>query len=337
DPISPTVREKKYYYAITDVTSDSGASSAFKSDVLIEIDPTKYKASGGGISSNSALHNDKDLADLSSMDTTKDAFFLEPGGQVEKALEELRNNGSTIVNPGNLSRKITVEVNDASPYKEVVYRFVYKDQAGIQTADEYPNSSLNTLRFNSLENIYLFYMPSYSTAGDEIEFVNNTSDKYTFTVVKRQITADDDIKYTESGVDKVYTMDDVDALYNAESTYTCVIKVTDTNTTLRTNADTNLSFLIMPSTDPRYKSKGILAENDDYAVDNTLRLPNVSFVPTSLAAARNSVAGAKDGDRIYGVKIRIYKAGTIKQYLSGGGTGEFPESKRLITLDGDMD
>nr|MCR5509164.1 prepilin-type N-terminal cleavage/methylation domain-containing protein [Lachnospiraceae bacterium] len=47
DPISPTVREKKYYYAITDVTSDSGASSAFKSDVLIEIDPTKYKASGG--------------------------------------------------------------------------------------------------------------------------------------------------------------------------------------------------------------------------------------------------------------------------------------------------
>ena len=66
-------KNKTFYFVITNVSAENSTSGSYKADILIKIDPKKYKnpSAGGTVSNNTAQHNDKILADLNSMDTSR--------------------------------------------------------------------------------------------------------------------------------------------------------------------------------------------------------------------------------------------------------------------------
>ncbi len=308
---------KKYYFAITNLSSEQSSAKSYKSDVLISIDPVKYTSSGS-VSNATAQHNDKLLADLSSMDTSKDAFYLESGSQVNGACSTLISSGAaSSIDASDIHKDINVKVEpDGTNYK-VTYEFKYYAD-GASAPAIYPlNAMLSTLKYSNIENVYLFYMPSYNAIGDKITFTNDTSQDVQFVLIKRQITAADNLI-------PEYKVDDFTTLYNDEITYRCNVTVNDngTGTTdLKTNVDTNLAALI-PDSSSSLTEEDILKST----------LVGVNFSPTTLVP--KSVAGNLNEDRLFDVTIDVYEAGTIDAALSG--TGELPADKRLVRLKGNM-
>ena len=317
-------KNKTFYFAVTNVSSEESSSNSYKADILIKVDPKKYKdpTNGGSIANAGAQHNDKSLADLYSMDTSRDAFFIESGTQMNNAYSELVADGAVISSAEDISKDIEVNVsNDLSGNVKVVYKFIYKAKKAdlTEVTAEYPGSlALNTLKYAELDNVYLFYMPTYGATGDKITYTNTTSEDLTFTLVKRQIAETDGVMIPAA---TVYKVDDPTILNNKESTYKCTVNINDTgnHTTLRTNVDTNLAKLINTA-------------DGDHVFDTSLSL--VHIYPVTFTKKEN-VAGIKQEDRIFDVTIDIYEAGTIDDALSTPGT-PLPADKHLVTVKGNM-
>ena len=320
---------KTYYFAVSNVSSERSTTSSYKADILIKIDPSKYTTAGGSISSNKALHNedsltDKKLADLYSMDTTRDAFFLESGKQINDAYNKLISKGATIASAEDIYKKIEVEISDDGAGKKVTYKFRY-GAPGVDANDAsdpdpvvFPtNITLSTLKYAELDNIYLFYLPSYGSTGDTINYINNTSDSFTFTLVKRQITEQDGV---EVPAGTKYKVDDYATLNSRELTYKCTVNVNDTDTILRTNVKTNLASMI-PDPANIGGSANILTD--------TLTLVNL---PSGIT--NKTIAGEKKEDRIFDVTIDIYEPGTLDAAISAGAA--LPADKHLVTVKGNM-
>ncbi len=314
-----------YYFAVTNISSQRSTAGSYKADILITVDPRKYindadatalGVSGRNVSNNSAQHNSNPIADLYSMDTTRDAFFLESGSQVNDAYNQLRTMGAAITSARDINKEITVTVDNEGANKKVVYTFKYK--AGGHEVIYPTNPTLNTMRYSSLENVYLFYMPSYNTSGDNITYTNNTGDEKVFTLVKRQILPED-------GLVPAYSMGDFISLDAAEKDYHCSVTINDSSgkTTFKTNVDTNLASLIKDPANT-YGSEEILKPSTD------MHNVHISYP----AGTRLSVAGTKNEDRIFDVTIDIYEAGTIDAAISSG--AELPADKKITTLHGNM-
>lgn len=317
-----------YYFAVTNVSSERATSGSYKADILISVNPRKYindteaTALGysGNVSNNKAQHNSVTLADLSSMDTTRDAFFLESGTQVNNAFNQLRGMGAVIASAKDISKKIEVTVSDDPPNKKVVYKFTY--EAGGYSVDFPTNPALSTLKYSTLDNVYLFYMPSYNTVGDKIKYTNNTNDnKIGFTLVKRQIL-------TSDGLNPPYSVDDFLTLDYLERAYKCDVDLYDANdkTVFKTNVDTNLAVLIKDPSNS-YSSEDILKTSSD-VTGVSIEL-NDGATPLD----RNSVAGQKAEDRLFDITIDIYEPGTIEAAL---GATPLPADKHLVTIHGNM-
>lgn len=318
-----------YYFAVTNISSEKATSGSYKADILITVNPRKYindtdaTALGysGNVSNNKAQHNSDLMADLSSMDTTRDSFFLESGTQVNNAFNQLRSMGAVITSAKDMSKEIEVTVSDDSPNKKVVYKFTYK--AGGYSVEFPTNPALSTLKYSTLDNVYLFYMPSYNTTGDVITYTNNTSDKKIgFTLVKRQILASD-------GLNPTYSVDDFYSLDTAERSYKCNVILNDSNnnTVFKTNVDSNLATLIK---DPgnTYSSEDILKTSSD------MTGVSITYNLGAATGERVSVAGKKKEDRIFDIVIDIYEPGTIEAAVSGGTA--LPADKHLVTVHGNM-
>ena len=319
-------KNKTFYFVITNVSAENSTSGSYKADILIKIDPKKYKnpSAGGTVSNNTAQHNDKILADLNSMDTSRDAFFLESGTQINNAYNELTGKGAVISNAEDITKEIEVTVGeDALNNKTVTYKFKYKADG---YSVEYPtNPALSTLKYADLDNVYLFYLPSYGGVGDMIQYKDTRSadtKKLKFTLVKRQITATDDIQIPDPDTGAVpYKIDDYAKLNSKELTYKCTLTIPSTNKPeLRTNIKTNLATLI-PDPANTIGASGILTD--------TLAMVNL---PTGVT--NETVAGIKDEDRIFDVTIDIYEEGTIDDAITAGTV--LPADKHLVTLKGNM-
>ncbi len=309
---------KKYYYAITNVSSETSSSSSYKADILIKLDPVKY-TSAGTVSNNEAMHNDKNLADITSMDTSKDAFYLEAGTQFNNAFMQLAGMGASVSDAEDINKKIEVTVSNDGSNVKVLYQFTYI--SGTHSVTYPSNPDLSALKFNTLENVYLFYLPSYNSVGDEIIYTNTTGRDVNFNLIKRQITQAD-------GLIPTYYVDDFSILNTKENTYKCLVTINDSNnkTKLRTNVKTNLAALVPDPSNP--------LTGDDILKDNLSDM-NVRFVYNvgGGSPTRESVVGDIEEDRIYDVTIEIYEAGTINNASLGG---SLPEDKRLASLKGNM-
>ncbi len=317
-----------YYFAVTNVSSEVSRTESYKADILITVDPRKYindtdaatlGVTGRNVSANTAQHNSNPMAELFSMDTTMDAFFLESGTQVNSAFNELLSQGAFAGIPSpsakDLSREIDVLVEDASPNKKVTYTFKYK--AGGQEVIYPSNPAFRTLSYTKLENVYLFYMPSYTTAGDKITYTNLTGDKVKFSLVKRQILPEDALV-------PEYEMDDLFSLSNAENNYRCSVGINDTSylTELKTNVKTDISRMIDPSFTGDVLAPTLSGVTIRY---NSTPLPASGLLP---------VAGSKDEDRLFDVTIDIYEPGTLDACET---TATRPDpDKHLVTVHGNM-
>ena len=146
--------------------------------------------------------------------------------------------------------------------------------------------------------------------------------KLKFTLVKRQITATDDIQIPDPDTGAVpYKIDDYAKLNSKELTYKCTLTIPSTNKPeLRTNIKTNLATLI-PDPANTIGASGILTD--------TLAMVNL---PTGVT--NETVAGIKDEDRIFDVTIDIYEEGTIDDAITAGTV--LPADKHLVTLKGNM-
>ncbi len=315
---------KKFYYAITNVSAEQSGAGTYKADVLITIDPKKY-TSAGSVSNNSARHNEVSLADLTSMDTTKDAFYLESGAQVNGAYMQMTASGATLT-PDNVSGmckdiKVTVEPDTGTSNVKVTYEFDYHPAGAATPVATYPNNpALSAVKYNTLENVYLFYMPSYNSSGDKITYENKSGLDINFVLVKRQITAAD-------GLIPDYKVDSFTQLYNSELGYKCNVGITNTSgsTVLKTNVDTNLASLI-PDTTSTLTAADILK-------NGSLTGVTITGADTASGTLKN-VAGDLKNDRIFDVTIDIYEPGTINTAIAG--SGMMPDNKRLTRLKGNM-
>lgn len=331
------LKGKVFYFAVTNVSAENSTDVSYKADILIKVDPTKYMdpSRGGTVSNDAAKHNDFEvadkevLADLYSMDTTKDAFFLESGKQMTDAYNALKSAGVSFDRNSDgfedanaaeyITKTIEVTIDDDSPNKKVTYKFKYSSDGHDV---EFPsNPALSTLKYAELENVYLFYMPSYGGTGDTITYKNNTNEKLTFILVKRQITEADNV---EIPTGSKYKVDNFATLNSKELTYNCTVNISDSDptnakTTLRTNVGTNLAAMI-PDPGNTLSSDKIL--------DNTL------LSGVNLPTGYKTVAGEKKEDRIFDVTIFIYEEGTIDAALSA--KTAIPSDKLLTTVKGNM-
>lgn len=314
------------YYAISNVSAEKSTDKTYKTDVIIKIDPVKFTGKTGGVSNNEAKHNDNPLADLYSMDTTHDAFYLEDGAQIMTALADLKAAGAaSTIKSSNMCRHITITVApDASNlYKEVSFKIKYIADS---RDTEFPKSALSVAKYEELKNVYLFYVPSYDTTygNDIIEYENKTDADINLYLVKRQVTAEDGLDYSYNS----YT-----ALNSVDAGYKCDVKLKDSGTgktELRTNVDTNLAMFLMNKTDPGYDANKLMSRSPSSQVTFTYN----GTTDNTDGVIRNSVDGKKYEDRIYDVTIDIYEAGTISSILSGDGS--IPADKHLVTVRGNM-
>ena len=317
-----------YYFAVTNISSEASRTGSYKADILITVDPRKYiddtdaaalGVSGRNVSTSEAQHNSNPMAELFSMDTAVDAFFLESGTQVNAAFNELLSMGAFtgIASPSakDMSREIDVLVADAPPNKKVTYTFKYK--AGGKEVIYPNNPAFRTLNYATLENVYLFYMPSYTSTGDKITYTNNTGEKIKFSLVKRQILSEDALV-------PEYKLDDLYSLSMAEMNYKCSVDIVDASnlTELKTNVKTDISKMI----DPTFTGD-VLAP--------TLSGVTLKYNSTLITSANLlSVAGSKDEDRIFDVTIDIYEPGTLDACETAATVPD--ASKHLVTVRGNM-
>lgn len=298
----------KYFFTMDNVTLQN-----VQFDALIEVDATRYR-SGGSITTDSARHNEKEVIDITGMDTRYDAFYVQPADMTATVVQEMNAKFSPAValTSKDLSMEIEVSISDTpSPggknltKAKVIYTFTTDVKPPETVPYEYQKEYdffSNYATGAELRNIYLFYFPLYEArkvsgiAEDKITYKNPDSVPATFYIVKQQPAS-------------------TIGLSAKEVAYHCRFNLEEPGgtapiTQFRTNLKTNLFDVYTPAATP-VPLTGIHYEFNGTPMDEDLV---------------GTLSGEEVIDRVFDVTIDLYRAGA---HANG-----FPIEDKLTTLSG---
>ena len=292
----------KYYFTLENVTLQNASF-----DALIEVDATPYRA-GGSVSADTARHNEKEIINISTMDTRYDAFYVQTADMVTTVLQEMNATytPATPVKAEDLKMEITMKVsNTVAPTginmtkAAINYTFSTGGTTPYVVSKDYDFFS-NYATGAELRNVYLFYFPLYGgIAPDKITYENQDGVPTTLHVIKQEPVDTTNLAYKETN-------------YHCDFTIKEIGDRVDPLTKFRTNLDTNLFDAYTAGVAPtplngiRYYLNSTLLSNANFNVD--------------------TLSGEETVDRIFDVTIDLYEAGSL-----GGG---FPLEDKLTTLTG---
>ena len=183
---------------------------------------------------------------------------------------------------------------------------------------------------NELKNIYIFYYPNYNSTNatkalDTITFENLNNYPVNLYVSKQQ---DEESKKDNSLARKenMYRM----SLTIKENPYINEKKDTNWNTNsslfrsqtkLRTNLDYNISYEVLDR--PKISQMKLTYQGVDAGSG---RERNVSGTGAKNILSFNGLDDKEEADRIYTVKVSVYKAGAAEK--------NFPKEDLIVSLDG---
>lgn len=183
---------------------------------------------------------------------------------------------------------------------------------------------------NELKNIYIFYYPNYNSTNatkalDTITFENLNNYPVNLYVSKQQ---DEESKKDNSLARKenMYRM----SLTIKENPYVNEKKDTNWNTNsslfrsqtkLRTNLDYNIFYEVLDR--PKISQMKLTYQGVD---DGSGRERNVSGTGAKNILSFNGLDDKEEADRIYTVKVSVYKAGAAEK--------NFPKEDLIVSLDG---
>ena len=291
----------KYYFTLENVTLQN-----MRFDALIEVDATPYRA-GGSVSVNTARHNEKRTIDISTMDTTYDAFYVQPVGMVTTVLQEMNAayTPATPIEADDLKMEITMKVNNTVVTGVNMTKATINYTFSTNGATPYVNSKdydffSNYATGAELKNVYLFYFPLYEgIAPDKITYENPDGISTTLHVVKQEPVDTTNLSAREIAYHCDFTIREIGDRVNPLTKF-------------RTNLDTNLfdaytaGVVPIPLNNIRYYLNGSFMSKADYNV--------------------GTLSGEETKDRIFDVTIDLYEEGSLSAGL--------PIENKLTTLTG---
>ena len=353
--------DQKYYYAIQDmrIENDNGDPS-FVVDALIELDGSNYTTRGAFQKTsrvpgeNEVLLNEQGRILYRAADEKRDAFFIEDETLASGTAQEFNAifHPSTECSAKDLSKKYVLEtVNhsatpggekaaDGADWITVTCKITYTSSSSflIPTDSPYYDASKggsqpytktyeytifdNKATGYSLENVYLCYYPGYGThTQDEIIYVNADVVPATLHLVKQERANNGTLNSDELHYKcKVSVQEGLGATADQAG----VTARSDSVTDIRTNLDTNMYRIYVPSA-PNVKQAS-------FFYNGTVLNRSIS----DESETRIYSLGGKEekSGQIYDVTIDIYKEGTLQNALSG--TGSIDNEDILFTLKGSM-
>lgn len=295
---------KKYYFALKNIKADGR-----KYDALIKLD---------GVTDSSVNDaNTKDLATIYKMDQNHDAMSL------AKQTPQTVLNTLSGMYPGlaqrDITRTITVDItkNAATSVTQVKVSYSYHFVAPDGTTVDYtgspadPASYTDTVFDNagdtgrSLNNIYLFYYPWYtSTVGnktDKIIINNNDTVDATLILIKQ-----------EEGQTGLQNLEDN---YSVDVTLYEALGAGSTNTKLsiRTNLDENL-----------VTGNATIGKQGNYILVSN----GTSYTNASARMGVRKLTDQAPSDRLFDVTVEIYKSGSYDV--------NFKNSSAIVSITGGM-
>lgn len=353
--------DQKYYYAIQDMRIENTEGDPnFKVDALIELDGSNYTSEGSDPktsidpSKNEVLLNEHGRINYSATDEKRDAFFLEEVALTNSVVQEF----NTVYRPdtectiNDISKKIVIETvnKTASPGGEtaadgvsdwivVTCKITYtsNDHFLIPPTHEHyvPSKGVKqpytkTFEYTifdnkstgyALENIYICFYPGYGNAtNDEFIYINPDQVPSTLHLIKQErenngTLNSDELRYKC----KVVMQEGL----GASETHPGTGNRTDSVTDLRTNIDTNLYQIYMPSA-PEVR-QATYYYNNSIVTRNFANPAATKIYPLGGEAQLNG--------QIFDVTIDIYKEGTLQK---GFESGSIDSKDILFTLTGSM-
>lgn len=299
----------KYFFTMDNVTLQN-----MQFDALVEVDATRYR-SGGSITADTAKHNEKEVIDITGMDTKYDAFFVQPADMVATVVQEMNTKfaPATALTSKDLSMKIAVSTSSVTSAgktltkAKVIYTFTTDVIAPATDPYEYQKEYdffSNYATGAELRNVYLFYFPLYEarlSTPDEIEYSNPDSVPATLYIVKQQPA-------------------NTVGLSAKEQSYHCKFNIEESGTIsnpitkLRTNLDINLYDVYTPEATP------IPLDGIEFTYNKG------SFARYRKDFGASNLSGEEVIDRVFDITIDLYQ--------SGAHANGFPIADKLTTLSG---
>lgn len=310
----------KYYFAIKGVRMQG---SAF--DALICLDSAKY--TNAGSLSAEKRYNEEKTVQLTGMDDTKDAIFVQTNTMDDAVIEDLKWNYPTwadLMKTENIERKITVSIEatgDAKPIHKVKVNYLYTflPDSSITCEREYCIFN-NSETGEELRAIYLYYSPWYNLSQKETIEINNGKDSSGFVTGNGSLPVDLYIVKQESG--------DLGTLNQREVNYKVLLQINDdgkptdpaVHRSLRTNLEQNLYQAYLPegSTLPgstvSYELNGSPVLNIPVVIDpeNPAETKRETEVKLNW---KEDMAGSEKQDRIYEMTVKIYEEGAADAHF----------------------
>lgn len=353
--------DQKYYFAIQDMRIENTVGDPnFKVDALIELDGSNYTSDGAfqktsiDPSKNEVLLNEHGRINYSATDDKRDAFFLEDTTLAESTVQEFNNTyrPATECTVDDISKKILIETvnKSAAPGGEkaadgvsdwivVTCKITYTSSNNflIPTYHEkYDNIKKGNQPYTKtyeftifdnkatgypLENLYICYYPGYGNSTmDELYYINADQVPATLHLIKQEEENNgslnsDELKYKCKVV--------VNEGLGATQEYPGIGNRTDSVTEIRTNLDTNMYRIYMPSAPDvkqatYYYNGSVIARN---------------FANPAVTKIYPLGGEEETNGQIFDVTIDIYKEGTLE---AGFASGSIDKDDILFTLRGSM-
>ena len=290
----------RYYFVMEGLQA-----GATEYDALITMNANGYKTV------DDKGYNDKPIVEIEPLDVLEDAFHVQDADQDAYYAEQIADAANiedvnTVLN--GMTRKITVDIEKENNLIRAHITFEYKYGSYTRAVSNmiYNNSEAQE---NSLKNIYLFYVPSYTSNVDEIVINNNDNVDATIYIVKQR-----------NG-----SMNDA-LLQTKESTYRCRVSVYENESgfqfsthrahlKVRSNLGTNLYNGAPVAGQVSYKYTGANNQSQE----------NTTYVKKVLGL--NTLDGSTEKDRIYEVTVEIYKKGEAAAKFAGEPVAKITGSK----------
>lgn len=353
--------DQKYYFAIQDMRIENTEGDPnFKVDAMIELDGSNYTSDGAfqktsiDPSKNEVLLNEHGRINYSATDEKRDAFFLEEESLANATAQEfnITYRPTRDCTADDLSKKIVVETVNKSelpggekavdgendwivvnckiiytssneflipPYHEN-YDQTKKGNQPYTKTYEYTIFD-NKATGYALENLYICYYPGYgSQTSDELIYVNANQVPAVLHLVKQERENNgslnsDELKYKCKVV--------INEGLGATDTFPGLGGRSDSVTDIRTNLDTNMYRIYMPSAPDvkqasYYYNGSVLARN---------------FANPEATKIYELGGESETNGQIFDVTIDIYKEGTLEAAFA---SGSIDSNDILFTLRGSM-
>ena len=352
---------QKYYYAIQDmrVENDNGDPS-FVVDAMIELDGSNYTTAGAFQKTSRVPGKDEVLLNeqgrilYRAADEKRDAFFIEDEILASGTAQEFNAifSPATECTAKDLSKKYVLEtVNhsaapggekaaDGADWVTVTCKLTYTSSSSFLIPNDSPYYDAvkggnqpytrtyeytifdNKATGYPLENVYLCYYPGYGNhTRDEIIYVNADMVPATLHLVKQEKVNNGTLNSDELHYEcKVSVQEGL----GASADHAGVGSRSDSVTDIRTNLDTNMYRIYLPSA-PNVKQASFFYNGT---------VLNRSLSDESVTRIYSLGGEEEKSGQIFDVTIDIYKEGTLQKGLSG--TGSIESEDILFTLKGSM-